>query len=154
MCQRFRGFMGFVVSVVLWVSWFQRFRGFMSFVVSWVSWFHRFHGFLAFMGLIFFLFIRRNIFFMLKINKCTCQTQVEMTNFYVVQKKKQERKKVFSPILEEIYGIRSPGFWAPDGIFNKTLQTLLPKKCFYHPRKHANTVIVCILSNSLTSTER
>ena len=71
----FRGFMGFVVSMVSQVLWV---RGFMSFVVSW---FHRFHGSHL------FLFIRTNIFFMLKINTCTCQTQVERTNFYVAHKK-------------------------------------------------------------------
>ena len=150
--NRFRCVKVFVVTYVWWFQWFHRcygFRGFKGFVVyefcgfmgfvvsqvSWVSFFHESH---------LFLFIRTNISFMLKINTCTCQTQVERTNFYAAQKKK-ERKKVFSPILEEIYGIRGPGFWAPDGIFNKTLQTLLPKKCFYHPKKHANTVIVCTL---------
>ena len=79
----FRGFLGFVVSMVSQVLWV---RGFMSFVVSW---FHRFHGSHL------FLFIRTNIFFMLKINTCTCQTQVERTNLYVAQKKKKERK--YSP---------------------------------------------------------
>ena len=34
---------------------------------------------------------------------------------------------------------------SPDGIFNKTLQFLLPKQCFDHHKKHANTVIVCTL---------
>ena len=53
----FRGFIGFVVSMV---SWFHRFRGVNGFMVSWfhgfigfvlsiVSWFHRFRGVYGFM---------------------------------------------------------------------------------------------------------
>ena len=84
----FNGFIGFMGFVVSKVSWFYEFCGFVGFVVSQVSWVSCFHGSHL------FLFIRRNTFFMLKINTCTCQTQVERTNFYVAQKK--ERKKVFS----------------------------------------------------------
>ena len=72
------GFMGFVVSKV---SWFYECCGFVGFVVSQVSWVSCFHGSHL------LLFIRTNIFFMLKINTCTCQTQVERTNFYVAHKK-------------------------------------------------------------------
>ena len=45
--HRFRGFIGFVVSIVLW---FHKFRGFIGLVVSMVSWFHRFCGVNGFIG--------------------------------------------------------------------------------------------------------
>ena len=86
----FNGFLGFVVSKV---SWFYEFCGFVGFVVSQVSWVSCFHGSHL------LLFIRTNIFFMLKINTCTCQTQVERTNFYVAPKKKKERK--YSPQFQK-----------------------------------------------------
>ena len=95
----FNGFIGFMGFVVLKVSWFYEFCGFVGFVVSQASWVSCFHGSLL------FLFIRTNIFFMLKINTCTCQQRGQ--TFMLGKKKK---KKVFSTILEEIYGIRSPGF--------------------------------------------
>lgn len=108
--NRFRCVKVFVVTYVWWFQWFHRcygFRGFKGFVVyefcgfvgfvvsqvSWVSFFHGSH---------LFLFIRTNIFFMLKINTCTCQTQVERTNFYAAQKKRKKERK-YSPQFQKKY---------------------------------------------------